>query len=142
MANRAAKRPRLQGSDEVLGSGIAMMLTDVEEAANGTLLLWGLAAADTNIDGATENLRCRTMLLVCSDYQPYFFFPCPQMISSEGQELRGPFQQDLQRLMRLINARCGGPGAAVRTSSKVFCKASRQQVSFSGLCDTCMSCKG
>jgi hypothetical protein len=76
------------------------MLIDVEEDPNSTLLLWGLAA-----EGASSNQQ--TVLLRCPDYQPYFFIPCPQLVSSDTQQLQEPEQQDLERLRRIINSRCG-----------------------------------
>lgn len=94
------KKPRLAPSSEQAASGLAVMLIDVEEESNGTLLLWGLAAEGTH--GAR---RHRTVLLRCPDYQSYFFIPCPHVNSGSG-ELQEPQQQDLQRLRRIINSRC------------------------------------
>jgi hypothetical protein len=97
-----AKRPRLEQLGDPAASGLAVMLTDVEEEPNGTLLLWGLTAAG---NGASKQ---QTVLLRCPDYQPYFFIPCPHVVNRESQELHDMQQQDLQRLRRAINSRCPG----------------------------------
>lgn len=99
-----AKRPRLGLPTDPAASGLAVMLTDVEEGSNGTLLLWGLTPAGP--DGS--NSKQQTVLLRCPDYQPYFFIPCPQVVDRDTQQLQEPQQQDLQHLRRAINSRWGG----------------------------------
>ena len=98
-----AKRPRLGLPTDPAASGLAVMLTDVEEAANGTLLLWGLTPAGP--DGSSKQ---QTVLLRCPDYQPYFFIPCPQVVNRDTQQLQELQQQDLLHLRRAINSRWGG----------------------------------
>ena len=102
MASPAAKKPRLSGDDASAASGLAVMLIDVEEELNGTLLLWGLAAEGA--PGSSKS-KHRTVLLRVPDYQPYFFIPCPHVVNPDTQELQEVQQQDLQRLRRVINSR-------------------------------------
>jgi hypothetical protein len=94
-----AKRARLDAVSTA-PDGLAVMLIDVEEEPDGTILLWGLA------DG--PGLTPRTVLLRCPDYQPYFFIPCPHVVNPSTQELQDLQQQDLLRLRRAINSRWAG----------------------------------
>jgi hypothetical protein len=90
----SSKRPRLQQQAHNPTDGLAVMLTDVEDVQDGTLLLWGLAA-DHHV------------LLRVTDYLPYFFIPCPHLVSPDSQQLQQePQAQDLQRLRRALNTRC------------------------------------
>lgn len=87
------KRPRLQQQGCTPTDGVAVMLTDVEDLQDGTLLLWGLAADR------------QTVLLRVNEYHPYFFIPCPHLVSPDSAQLQEPLVQDLQRLRMSLNVR-------------------------------------
>lgn len=91
----AAPTPGTAAPGSAADSGLAALLTDVEEETGGTMLLWGVTAAK------------QTVLVCVADYQPYFFLPCPECVVSQAdtQELREPQPPDLQRLVWQLNER-------------------------------------
>lgn len=92
----SSKRQRTHATVEAAtgaSHGLALMLTDVEEESNGTILLWGIRQ------------RQQTVLVVVPDYQPYFYLPCPFKTDPGGQNPHDPSEQDIVRLRQQLNSR-------------------------------------
>lgn len=98
MAVPSSKRPRFdketKTAESERGQGLAVMIIDVEEESSGTMLLWGVLP------------RGRTVLLVCPDYQPYFYIPCPYKVDTAQQNMSELQQEDLRNLRQHLNSRC------------------------------------